>query len=47
MRMEIVKGIRVPTITCVSVCLLSTILDQPISGESRKRNINAGVLGNR
>jgi len=47
MRIEILRGIRVPRITWVSVCLLSAILDQAMRGESTKRNIKAGVLGKR
>jgi len=47
MRIEILKGIRVPRVTWVRVCLLSAILDQPTNGVSTKRNISAGVVGNR
>ncbi len=47
MRIEILRGIRVPRITWVRVCLFRTILDQAMKGVSTKRNIKAGVLGKR
>lgn len=43
MRIDMLKGISVPSVTCVSVCLLRAILDQAMKGVKIKRNIRAGV----
>jgi hypothetical protein len=42
-----VRGIKVPKVTCVRSCLSKAILDHPMKGVNKKRAKRVGVLGKR
>ena len=47
MRTDIIKDSKVPAITCVVVCFLSTTLDHPIRGSTKNIKGSRVKLGKR